>query len=88
MEFLDATSAPERSSSGVISGGILSRYGYCFSYCCTKKASSEVEPDRLEAEVVVALHYVACSRTPTALNLSASTEKSKGWLLGTENTLL
>ena len=64
------------------------RYGYCFSYCCTKKASSEVEPDRLEAELVVALHYVACSRTPTALNLSASTEKSKGWLLGTENTLL
>lgn len=41
-----------------------------------------------EAELVVALHYVACSRTPTALNLSASTEKSKGWLLGTENTLL
>ena len=50
------------------------RYEYCFSY----KKKPRLKLNLTEAELVVALHYVARSRTPTALNLSASTEKSKG----------
>ena len=74
MEFLDATSAPERSSSGVISGGILSEVWILLFL--PKKPRLKL--NLTEAELVVALHYVACSRTPTALNLSASTKKSIG----------
>ena len=67
MEFLDATSAPERSSSGVISGGILSEVSVWILLLLPKKPRLKLNLTEAEL-VVVALHYVACSRTPTTLH--------------------
>jgi len=70
MEFfqvLNATSAPERSSSDAIIGGIL------FEVLLFLPKRPRLKLNLTEAELLVALRYVACSRTPTALNLNVST---------------
>lgn len=67
FQVLNATSAPERSSSGAINGGIL------FEVLLFLPKRPRLKLNLTEAELLVALHYVACSRTPTALNLNVST---------------